>query len=92
MCDALRELMRPEMEEEINKAVNEAVNKAVNKAVNEAVNEAANETEKALNRNKKEAAERMIRGGKLSDKDIAEYSDLTLQQVQELRSEINAMA
>ena len=35
MCDALKELMRPEMEEEVNKAVNKAVNIAVDKAVNQ---------------------------------------------------------
>lgn len=42
----------------------------------------------AVDETKKETAERMIRAGKLSDQDIAEYSGLTLSQVKALREEM----
>ena len=37
---------------------------------------------KAVDKNKFATAERMIRAGKLSEEDIAEYSGLTLKQLQ----------
>ena len=54
MCDALRELMRPELEE-------------------------------AADKKAKDIAERMINVGKLSDQDIANYSGLTVKQVQKIK-------
>lgn len=43
---------------------------------------------RAVDENKKETAERMIRAGKLSDEDIADYSGLTLSQVKALHEEM----
>jgi TPP-dependent pyruvate/acetoin dehydrogenase alpha subunit len=43
VCEALRELMKPEFDEALDKAVNEAVDKAVNEAVDKAVKEAKKE-------------------------------------------------
>lgn len=40
---------------------------------------------------KREAAERMIKDGVLSDEKIAVYSGLTLEQVKELRDKINKL-
>lgn len=65
MCDALRELVKPEIEEELGKAVGKAVDK-----------------------NKITTAERMIRAGKLSEEDIAEYSGLTVKQVREIKNDM----
>lgn len=44
--------------------------------------------ENAIDENKREVAERMIKGGKLSDEDIAEYSGLTVEQVQEIKDDM----
>lgn len=43
---------------------------------------------RAVDETKKETAERMIRAGKLTDADIADYSGLTLTQVKALREEM----
>lgn len=43
MCEALRELMKPELDEMLNEALTKALNEAAQKT-NEAINEAINET------------------------------------------------
>lgn len=55
------------------------------KQMSEAVEKLVNEEVEA---NKKETAEKMIRKGRLSDVDIADYSGLTLSQVKALRDEM----
>ena len=63
MCDALRELMKPELEEATEKAAGNAADKKT-----------------------MEVAERMINAGKLSDQDIADYSGLTVKQIQKMKN------
>ena len=71
MCDALRELMKPELEEEVRKAVGEATDKAY---------------DKGADNNKVETAERMIRKDKYSDTEIADISGLTVKQIQKMKN------
>lgn len=59
MCDALKELMKPEIDEAVGDAIDQ---------------------------NRIDTAERMIRKEKYTDSEIADISGLTVQQIQEIRN------
>lgn len=63
----------------------DALKKLMKPEIDEAVRKAVGD---AINKNRIDTAERMIRAGKLSDQDIADYSGLTVQQIQKIRDKM----